>query len=113
MLSHLNQFNSVAVLLVQVVVGVIFIVHGLFKMKGKNPTFGIGGLFHGLVEVVGGALLVLGLLVAPVSLVFAVIMLGAIYFKIFKWKTPFFAHNASGWEFDLILLAILLWLATL
>ena len=32
-------------------------------------------------------------------------MLGAIYFKIFKWKMPFTSQTSTGWEFDLVLLA--------
>ncbi len=34
-----------------------------------------------------------------------IVMLGAIYHKMFKWNTPFSALDKMGWEFDLVLLA--------
>jgi len=40
-------------------------------------------------------------------------MLGAIKFKIFKWKTPFTSMGQTGWEFDLINLATALTLVIL
>jgi hypothetical protein len=30
-------------------------------------------------------------------------MLGAMYFKMFKWSTPFSAQDKMGWEFDFLL----------
>ncbi|MBI2065484.1 MAG: DoxX family protein [Candidatus Zambryskibacteria bacterium] len=89
----------------QFTVGVIFIYHGWPKLKSKAGPLKIGGTFHGLVEVVGAVALFFSWQVRAVGLVFAIIMLGAIYMKKFKWHTPFSSHNATGWEFDFILLA--------
>jgi len=59
----------------------------------------------GLVEFVAGLGLILGLYVQLCALAIAVLMIGAIFMKKFKWKVPFSAHDKMGWEFDLILLA--------
>ena len=105
------QLSGLAMWLLQFAVGTIFIVHGWPKLKSKEaPTFGIGGTAHGLIEVVGGFALIFGLFVREVALVFAIIMLGAIYFKKFKWNTPFTSPKSTGWEFDFILLATSLFL---
>lgn len=67
--------------------------------------FKIGGLFHGLAEVIPGLALILSVYIREAGLVLAIIMLGAIYMKKYKWRTPFSSHNTMGWEFDLVLLA--------
>jgi uncharacterized membrane protein YphA (DoxX/SURF4 family) len=112
MLETLSQYGGYAQWFLSFAVGVIFIVHGVPKARRMKPVFGIGGLAQGLVEIVGGALLILNMYARIVALVFALIMLGAIYFKKFKWQTPFSAHAATGWEFDFILLAATLLIAT-
>lgn len=114
MFINLAQYNNIGILLVQAILGIIFIAHGWPKIKNKNPIFGIGGLFHGLVEAVGGLLMAVNLFVQPIAIIFAVIMLGALYFNIFKWKKPFAApaQGIVGWEFDLLILAVSLWLVT-
>lgn len=88
----------------QAVVGIIFIVHGWPKFKSGGLKL-IGGFGHGLVEVAGGLMLIANFHPKSASLVLGLIMLGAIYFKMSKWKIPFKAENTTGWEFDLVLLA--------
>lgn len=115
---NLNQYFDNAFWLMQAVVGVIFMVHSMGKIKnpaGIASTYGapkLVGLLHGLVELVGGLLLIVNYYPQYVAALFALIMLGAIYFKIFKWKSPFFSHTSTGWEFDLILLVACLAILT-
>ena len=112
MYSFLHQYASFGMWFLPAIAGVIFIVHGVPKVRHPEgiaatlhaPKF--VGTLQGLVEVAGGLLLIFNFYVQIVSLVFALIMLGAIYFKIFVWKTPFFAHDKTGWELDLLLLAV-------
>lgn len=104
MFENFYMYNDLGMWFLQIAVGAIFIVHGWPKLKHKG-LLNIGGPFHGLVEVVGGAALIAGWYVREVGMVFSVIMLGAIWFKMFKWNTPFTSNNTTGWEFDLILLA--------
>ncbi|HEX5429563.1 MAG TPA: DoxX family protein [Patescibacteria group bacterium] len=111
MIADLGRYASLGFWVMQAVVGIIFIYHSGFKIKHPSqiasaygaPAF--VGLAHGLVELVGGALLVVNFYAQPVAFIFGLIMLGAIYMKMFKWNVGFFAHDKTGWEFDLILLA--------
>lgn len=92
----------------------VFIYHGLPKLKMPAmvaslygaPSF--VGLIHGLVEFIAG-LALLTAFYREASLVLSVIMLGALYFHIVKWRTPFAKKGIGpGWEFELILFGGLL-----
>jgi len=111
-LSYFSQFSEWGLWFLQFAVGVIFVYHGWPKFKKMSNFFGIGGGLHGLVEVVAGLTLVFNSYVQLAALVLAVIMLGAIYMKKFKWNMPFSSMSATGWEFDLILLAAAVFLLT-
>ena len=105
MLENLSLYSDWGMWFLQFAVGAIFIYHGWPKMKRMAKFFSVGGGLHGLIEVVGGLALIAGFYVREVGLVFAIIMLGAIWFKKFKWNTPFSSQNTTGWEFDFVLLA--------
>ena len=104
MLENFSMYSDWGMRFLQFAVGVIFIYHGWPKLKKMGKFFSIGGGRHGLVEVIGGLSLIAGWYVREVGLVFAVIMLGAIWFKKFKWNTPFSSQTTTGWEFDFALL---------
>jgi putative oxidoreductase len=111
MFDQLSEYSETGFWILQAVVGLVFIVHGLSKVKspaGIASAYGAPafvGLLHGLVEVAGGLMLIFKFHPQTASLVLGLIMLGAIYFKVFKWKTKFMVMNTTGWEFDLVLLA--------
>src|SRR6185436_3529486 len=93
----------------------IFIAHGWSKVK--NPAgiaqsvwrgYKPAGLVHGLFEVTGGAALVANFWIGRSCVALALIMLGALYYKIVKWKVPFVGRDSTGWELDLLVLAGLL-----
>ena len=104
-------------LALRIAVGVIFIVHGWPKITGaRGMAAAMGGgeakpvmvgvfTIQGLVEAVGGVLLILGVLTQLVAVAFAIIMIGAIVLKNTQWKTGFMSQQTTGWEFDLVLLA--------
>lgn len=97
--------------LLRVVVAVIFLVHSIPKLR--DPGAMASGLEWksgqvialGLVEFVSALGLLGGMAVQLASLLLMVVMAGAIYFKIRRWSIPFWAKSATGWEFDLLLLA--------
>ena len=105
MLENFSMYSRWGIWFLQFTVGVIFIYHGWPKMKRKAGIFKIGGLFHGLAEVIPGLALILNSYVREAGLVLAIIMIGAIYMKKLKWHIPFSSQNAMGWEYDFILLA--------
>ena len=106
-------------LALRVAVGVIFLAHGWPKLKNLKQTqqwfdsigFKPGvfwGTFIALLETFGAGALILGFFVQPLSLLFAVQMLVATFWKIKKGQ-----GLSGGYELDLSLLAAALVLATL
>ncbi|MBO8165179.1 MAG: DoxX family protein [Brevibacillus sp.] len=100
--------------ILRIVVGTIFLVHGLAKIKTGLPH--VAAHFSGLglpgqlaypvvlLEVAGGALLIAGMGTRLVSGLFVLLMLGAIVTV--KARAGFLGSGqGAGYEFDLILLA--------
>ncbi|PIR41482.1 MAG: hypothetical protein COV31_01265 [Candidatus Yanofskybacteria bacterium CG10_big_fil_rev_8_21_14_0_10_46_23] len=106
------QFSRYAFPLIQLGVGIIFIYHGLPKIIKLGQTSKMmqmpltAVLILGLVETLGGIGLIFGstFFIRFSALLLAIVMIGAIFFKIRKFKTPFSSGQTTGWEFDFILL---------
>lgn len=120
---ELGDYVDWGLLVFQIAIAVIFIVHGwpklakaremgagMAQMGGNmSPTVGTAWMYvQGAIEVAGAVLLIAGALTQVVAIAFGIIMVGAIGLKITMMKLPFFSQEASGWEFDFILLAALL-----
>ena len=109
--QDLLVLSDIVLYLLQVVVGAIFIYHALPKVRNpKAMAQGIGFpagavAMLGTVELVSGLALVFGVFAQVAAILLSIVMLGAIYFKMAKWKVPFSAQDKTGWEFDLVLLA--------
>lgn len=113
---ELAEQSEWGLLALRIAVGAIFIVHGWPKItgaRGMAAAMGGGeakpvmvGMFtvQGIVETGGGILMILGVLTQLVAIAFMIIMLGAIALKTTRLKVPFMAMQATGWEFDLVLL---------
>jgi len=111
MFAQLTQYNDIGLFVLRLVVAVIFIYHALPKLKNaKGMSQGMGTsvgavLILGAVEFLAAIGLVLGVYTQFAALLLAIIMVGATWMKIMKWKVPFAAMDKNGWEFDLILFA--------
>jgi putative oxidoreductase len=102
--------NEIGALILRVTLGVIFLSHGFVKFQGgiENvagwfESIGLPGFMAygvAIIEVIGGIALILGLGTKVVSLLFSLILLGAIV------KVKFAAGFLDGYAYDLILLAI-------
>lgn len=98
-------------LVLRLAVGIIFIYHALPKLsKTEMAASGLGWpksyvFALGLAELISGLSLIGGMATDLAAFVLAIIMVGAIYFKIQKWHLPFSARTGMGWEFDFVLLA--------
>lgn len=118
MLNTLLQYADSGLIILQLSVAVIFVYHGWPKLKhSKSISAGIGippegVLVLGLVEMAAGLGIGLGVAVQASALALALVMVGAIYYKIKKWKVPFYAQDKTGWEYDLILLAVMIFFLT-
>ncbi len=99
LVSLLNP--DLAPLLLRLAIGIVFLVHGLPKLKNVQSFMG----FIGICETLGGAALILGFLTQWAALGLAIIMLGAMYKKKFEWHVPFFTLEKMGWEYDFVILA--------
>ncbi|MFC0273488.1 DoxX family protein [Metabacillus herbersteinensis] len=111
--------NEVGIVVLRVVLGLIFFVHGLTKFQGGiNNTvgffdsIGIPGFMAyvvALIELIGGIALILGIGTRIVSVLFAVIMLGAI--ATVKFPVGLLGNGQmAGYELDLALLAMSIYL---
>lgn len=106
--------NELGNFILRAILGFIFFIHGLSKFQGGIgntagffDSIGIPGFMAyivALIELAGGIALILGIGTKLVSVLFAVIMLGAI----FTAKLPLGLlgnGQMAGYELDLILLA--------
>jgi len=111
---------EVSTLILRLVLGATFFIHGLVKFQGgiENivgwfDSIGLPGvLAYGVavIEMVGGLALILGLGSRIVSSLFVVLMLGATV-KV-KLAGGFLGNGqGAGWELDLALLVIALFIA--
>ncbi|WP_349410753.1 DoxX family protein [Pseudalkalibacillus sp. SCS-8] len=111
--------NEIGALILRVTLGIIFFVHGLMKFQGgiENvagwfSSIGLPGFMAyvvAIIELVGGIALILGLGTRIVSALLAIIMVVAIL-KV-KLSAGFLGNGESaGYEFDLALLAMSVYL---
>ena len=111
MFEQLIQYQNYGFLILRLAIAVIFIYHAIPKLKNPQGMAGAIGWrpwkvkLLGLVEFFPALALILGIYIQFAALLLAVVMIGALYFKISKWQVPFSAQDKMGWEFDLILLA--------
>jgi len=119
MIQILLIFSDWSVLLLRVVLGLIFLVHGWpkikklketaqnFEMMGFKPG-AFWGTIIAIVEFVGGLFLITGLFTSITAIVLAIEMLVATIWKLLRRQ-----KLAGGYEFELLLLVSLLALTTL
>jgi putative oxidoreductase len=109
---QLLGLQDVALLLLRLVVAIVFGASGYFDLKDPearaksielSPALTRG---LGVAEVLGSLGLVTGILIQPAAIGLMLIGLGAIQKKITAWKTGFWGDKASGWHYDLMLLAM-------
>lgn len=111
MIFELNQYGDLAFLTLRLAIAAIFIYHALPKLKGAKMMSQAMGMPAGMIFMLGSVEflssigMILSIYIQLAALFLAIVMIGAIYFKIVKWRMPFAAMDKTGWEFDLILLA--------
>jgi len=118
---QLHQFADVALLILRVGLGAIFIVHGRHKQRlwkaQPSPQMPVGLLrtlrFLSIAEPAGGLAVLFGFLTQLAALGLALVMLGALRFLITKVHRKFTGENVAGWEFEFLLLLVALALAIL
>jgi putative oxidoreductase len=114
----LAQFADLALLLMRILVGMVFISSGWShttdpvtraKSIGLSPGF---TRFLGMGELAGGLGVALGVLPQLAAFGLILIMLGAIQKKIFVWHTGFWGKSSDGWHYDLLFVTMCLVIAS-
>jgi putative oxidoreductase len=118
-LPQLLPYADVAMLLMRLLVGAVFLTSGSSHVKdpvargksiGMPPGF---TRFLGVAEIAGGLGVALGVLTQLAALGLILIMLGAIQKKIFVWHTGFWGKNGTdGWHYELLFVVMCLVIAT-
>lgn len=70
------------------------------KSIGMSPT---ATTILGAAEIIGAISIAFGIFTQTGALLIMGAMLGAMYKKIFVWKTEFYADKGFGWHYDLLL----------
>ena len=117
--AQLHQLNDLALLLLRIGLGTIFIVHGTHKRRlwkvqpsAQMPAGFLRTLrFLSIAEPAGGLGVLVGFLTQLAAFGLALVMLGALRFLITKAHRKFTGENAAGWEFEFLLLLVAIALA--
>ena len=92
---QLTQFTDIALLLLRLMIGIIFITSGwnhVREPEARSKDIGMSKgftLFLGLAEIAGALGVISGVLAQLAAIGLIVIMLGAIQKKMFVWRTGF------------------------
>ena len=118
-LPQLLPYADVAVLLMRLLVGVVFVTSGLSHVKdpvARGKSIGLPPGFTrllGIAELAGGLGVAFGVLTQVAALGLILIMLGAIQKKIFVWHTGIWGeHGTDGWHYELLFVVMCLVIAT-
>ncbi|MGB2638034.1 MAG: DoxX family protein [Candidatus Acidiferrum sp.] len=116
---QLAQFTDIALLLLRLMVGIVFITSGYKHLKdpatrskdiGMSKSFTI---FLGAAELAGGLGVLSGVLAQLAAIGLILVMLGAIEKKIFTWHTGFWGKSGTnGWSYDTMLVVMNLVIVT-
>src|SRR5580700_5492633 len=102
---QLAQFTDLALLLLRLMVGIVFITSGYKHLKDpatRSKDIGMGKgftIFLGAAELAGGLGVISGVLAQLAAIGLILLMFGAIQKKIFVWKTGFWGKSGTnGWS---------------
>jgi putative oxidoreductase len=116
---QLSRFQDVALVLMRLMVGVVFMTSGWNDLKNpqeRSTDIGMSKgftIFLGAVEFAGSLGVIFGVFAQLAALGLTVIMLGSIQKKIFVWHTGFWGSSGTnGWSYDAMLLAMNLVIVT-
>ena len=109
---QLLVFQDVALFILRLVVAIVFGASGYFHLKDPVERAKSVELSPAATRALGAAEslasvgLVTGILIQPAAFGLILVGLGAIQKKVVAWKTGFWGDKASGWHYDLMLLAM-------
>ena len=116
---QLARFTDIALLLLRLMVGIVFITSGYKHLKDpatRSKDIGMSKgftIFLGAAELAGGLGVISGFLAQLAALGLILVMLGAIQKKIFTWHISFWGKSGTdGWSYDTMLVLMNLVIVT-
>jgi putative oxidoreductase len=116
---QLTRFTDVALLLLRLMVGIVFVTSGYKHLKDpetRSKDIEVSKSFTillGASELAGGLGVISGVLVQLVAISLILLMLGAIQKKIFVWHSGFWGKSGTnGWSYDTMLIVMNLVIVT-
>ena len=107
MFPQLNRFTDLGLLLLRLMIGIVFITSGWSDVTDpvtRSHSIGMSKgftVFLGLAEIAGSLGIMLGVFQQLAAIGLILIMMGAIYTKIFVWHIGFWGDKTYGWHYDL------------
>ena len=119
MFPQLARFTDVALLLLRIMIGIVFVTSGWKHLQDpevRSKSIGMSKgftIFLGAAEVAGSLGVIFGVLAQLAAVSLILIMLGAIQKKIFVWRTGFWGKSGTnGWSYDTMLIVMNLVIVT-
>jgi putative oxidoreductase len=110
---QLARFTDVALLLLRLMVGLVFVSSGWKDLKhpaGRSKDIGMSKgftIFLGVAEFAGSLGLIFGVFAQLAAIGLILLMLGAIQKKAFVWHTGFWGKSGTnGWSYDTMLVVM-------
>jgi putative oxidoreductase len=110
MVLETTPFTDYALVFLRIIIAVILFSSGkghVQNPKERAKSLGLSinvTLFLGIAEMLSAISIAFGIFAQIGAVIIIGAMLGAIYMKIFKWKTGFYAEEGFGWHYDLLIL---------
>jgi putative oxidoreductase len=114
MFPRLEPLTDYALVALRLMVGLVFIDSGYHDVKdpgARGKSIGLPKnltIFLAAAELLGGVAVIIGFLTQLAAIGLILIMLGAISKKVFVWKTGFWGKDGLGWNYECILISMLL-----
>jgi putative oxidoreductase len=119
MFPELARFTDVALLLLRIMIGIVFLTSGWkhvtdAEKRSKDIETSKGfAIFLGTAELAGSLGVIFGVFAQLAAAGLILIMLGAIRKKIFVWRTGFWGPSGTnGWSYDTMLIVMNLVIVT-
>ena len=118
MFPQLARFTDLGLLFLRLMVALVFVTSGYSHLKdpeARSKSIGMSKgftIFLGIAELAGALGVAAGVLTQLAAFGLTLIMIGAIYKKIFAWHIGFWGEKSSGWHYDLMLVVMNLVIAT-
>ena len=116
---QLAQFTDIALLLLRLMVGLVFLTSGYKHLKdpaARSKDIGMSKGFTillGAAEFAGGLGVLSGVFAQLAAIGLILVMLGAIQKKIFTWHTGFWGKSGTnGWSYDTMIVVMNLVIVT-